>query len=357
MEERLICGIQQVGIGVVNADEAFLWYRRTFGLDIPVFDDAAKPVHMVRYTGGVLQARRAILAASLRGGGGFEIWQYTSRAPSPADFEPGVGDIGILWPHIKAVDVERAHRELSAAGARVLGPVAKDPTGSRHFLVADPWGNRFDVVESASWFLPRSGRRGTSTGGVAGCTVGVSNSGRALTLYRDILGYDQVLSDTSGVFDDLACLPGGLRRVRRILLTHTKDRSGPFSRWLGRTTIELIEPLVGVGRSVFAGRFWGDLGFIHLCFDIRGMDALKRECADRGFPFTVDSADSFDMGQAAGRFAYVEDQDGTLIELVETHRIPILKRLGWYIDLRRRPPHRPLPRLVVRALGLTRVRD
>ena len=44
-------------------------------------------------------------------------------------------------------------------------------------------------------------------------------------------------------------------------------------------------------------------------------------------------------------------------ELVETHRLPVLKRLGWYADLRRRPPRKPLPRLVIRALGLTRVRN
>ena len=49
-----------------------------FGL---AFCESSGPA-LVRYTGNVLQSRRAILATSLRGGGGFEIWQYTSRAPS-----------------------------------------------------------------------------------------------------------------------------------------------------------------------------------------------------------------------------------------------------------------------------------
>jgi len=34
------------------------------------------------------------------------------------------------------------------------------------------------------------------------------------------------------------------------------------------------------------------------------------------------------MGEASGHFAYVEDPDGTLIEFVETHKIPIIKKLG-----------------------------
>ena len=31
------------------------------------------------------------------------------------------------------------------------------------------------------------------------------------------------------------------------------------------------------------------------------------------------------MGDAAGQFAYIEDPDGTLIEFVETHKVPLVK--------------------------------
>src|SRR5690606_8529873 len=105
------------------------------------------------------------------------------------------------------------------------------------------------------------------------------------------------------------------------------------------------------------GRYWGDIGFIHLCFDIQGMDALKATCEAAGFPFTVDSANSFDMGEAAGRFSYIEDPDGTLIEFVETHRVPILKKIGWYLNLRNKPPGKSLPRWMLRAMGLNRVKE
>jgi hypothetical protein len=63
------------------------------------------------------------------------------------------------------------------------------------------------------------------------------------------------------------------------------------------------------------------------------------------------------MGEAAGYFSYIEDPDGTLIEFVETHKIPLLKKLGWYLDLRKRSnPEKPLPRLLLKALGLGRVK-
>ncbi len=349
----LVCGIQQIGIGVADLEEAFRWYRRSFGVDIPVFDDAGQAPFMTRYTGGAVHSRRAVLALNLQGGSGFEIWQYSSRAPRPPDPQPRLGDLGILAARIKAPDVARARRFLAGLDADLLSDVVSDPIGGRHFFVRDPWGCLFDVVEGADWFARGRG----ATGGACGCILGVSDAERSLRLYRDVLGYDAVIYDREGTFADLQALPRGGRRVRRVLVGHTARRAGAFSRVLGSSRIELVQPLDGDSRRVFDGRWWGDLGFIHLCFDVRGMDALRRRCAEAGFPFTVDSASSFVMGDAAGHFAYVEDPDGTLVEFVETHRLVVAKRLGLYLDLRRRDPARPLPALLLRALALNRVRD
>ena len=85
------------------------------------------------------------------------------------------------------------------------------------------------------------------------------------------------------------------------------------------------------------------------------MDDLRAECESHGYPFTVDSADSFDMGVAAGHFSYVEDPDGTLIEFVETHKLPIVKKLGWYMNLKNRKPDKALPNWMVNTLEFGRV--
>jgi hypothetical protein len=62
------------------------------------------------------------------------------------------------------------------------------------------------------------------------------------------------------------------------------------------------------------------------------------------------------MGEAAGHFAYIEDPDGTLIEFVESHKIPVIKKLGIFIDLRKRDPLKPLPDFMLKALGFGRVK-
>ena len=350
-----ISGIQQIGIGVSNVHEAFKWYRQKFGADVPVFEEAATAALMLPYTGGQPRDRHAILALNLQGGGGMEIWQYTSRVPAPAPFQPQLGDLGIFVAKIKCKDVQAAFHQLRKQQVNMATNVTQAPDGREHFFVKDPWGNTFEITAFDDWF---SQGRPDLTGGFCGATIGVADMARSLRFYREVLGYDQVVYDQTGEFADLHGIDGGFGQYRRVLLRHSEKRQGPFSRLLGDSEIELVQATDRKPRPIFEGRFWGDLGFIHLCFDITGMAELKQKCAAAGHPFTVDSSGSFDMGEAAGYFSYIEDPDRTLIEFVETHKIPILKKLGWFLDLRKRArPERPLATWMLKTMGFSRVKD
>lgn len=350
-----INGIQQVGIGVHNAEEAWKWYRKHFGIDVPIFKDAAAAPFMTPYTQGKVESRYAILALNMQGGGGFEIWQYTSRTPQPAAFPILLGDTGIFSVKIKSHDVNQAYQFLKAKGAAVLNEPAKDPAGKMHFYLQDPYGNCFEVVKNDVWFARDNSR--FFTGGVAGCTIGVTSIDNAQRLYRDVLGFTELIYDTRGVFADWKGVPGGADNFRRVLLKRKVHGQGAFGQLLGDTQVELVEVSGRKANKIFENRNWGDLGFIHLCFDVSDMRDLGDRCANAGFPFTVDSANSFDMGKAAGHFTYCEDPDGTLIEFVETHKVPIVEKIGWYLSLKKRDTAKPLPRWMVKMLALNRVRD
>ncbi len=348
----LIGGIQQVGVGVPDVDRAWAWYRRQFGMDVPIFQDAAEAPLMTPYTGGEVQRRTATLALNMQGGGGFEVWQYTSRTPEPSPAPMHIGDLGIAIVRIGCADVEAVHQRFLQAGLDVSVQVLRDPAGQPHFYIRDPLGLTFDVVPSTHQFTKGS----HATNGPSGCMIGVSSITQARRLYSDILGYDTVIYDETDTFADFADLPGGDEVYRRVLLGRSKPFQGPFANLLGPSQLELVQALDRTPVRLFENRFWGDIGFIHLCFDIQGMDALKAACEDAGFLFTVDSANSFDMGEAAGRFSYIEDPDGTLIEFVETHRVPVLKKIGWYLNLRGKPMGQSLPNWMLRAMALNRVK-
>jgi len=90
---------------------------------------------------------------------------------------------------------------------------------------------------------------------------------------------------------------------------------------------------------------------------VNQMDSIKKRAEELNNAFTIDTGDSFSMGEAAGRFAYVEDPNGTLIELVETEKITISKKLGWRINLSPSRKRKPLPDFLFTVIGMTRVKD
>lgn len=348
----IISGIQQIGIGVENVPEAWKWYRNAFGQDIRIFEDASTAQLMLPYTGGKPRERFAVLAINMNGGSGFEIWQYTQRKPQPANFQVQVGDLGIFACRIKTKDVEASYNEYKEKGYKLLSEIESDPNDIEFFFVEDPYGNIFQITRSTNWFYDDK----HLTGGTNGVMIGVRDIDKSIEFYSSILGYNELVYDVKGTFPSFSGLPGGNHTFRRALLKTGSKRKGAFSQMFGSSKIELVQVLDRDPVKIFKDRLWGDLGFIHLCFDINGIADLRKHCENKGFPFTVDSSNSFDMGEASGHFAYIEDPDGTLIEFVETHKIPILKKLGWYLDLTKRNPSKPLPYWLIRTLRFNRVR-
>ena len=350
--QQIITGIQQVGIGVVNADDAKMLYKDLFGMNVLIFDDVADASLMTQYTGKKIHQRRALLTMNMNGGGGFEIWQFTSRKPAIPLEKVAFGDIGIFAIKIKSPNVAAAHKHLKKSNFLQVSPLCNTAKGKHHFWLIDKEGNHFNIVEGEDWFKKPTG----FCGGVVGAVIGVSNMDKALPFYTKLLGIDKVEYDETEKVNDLFNEHGESKTFRRVLLKKQVVASGAFSKLLGGVSIELVEAKDGVGKKIYANRYWGDCGFIHLCFDVLNMDALKTKATHAGYTFTVDSANSFAMGQSAGRFCYVEDPDGTLIELVETHKVPILKKAGLYFNLQKRKSHKPLPTWMINLLALNKIK-
>jgi catechol 2,3-dioxygenase-like lactoylglutathione lyase family enzyme/uncharacterized glyoxalase superfamily protein PhnB len=351
-----INGIQQLGVGVENVNEAWKWYREHFSMDIRMFEEEATAELMLAHTNGKPRKRHAVLALNMQGGGGFEIWQHTGKKPEVCPFEIQLGDLGINIGKIKTGNITSAYSKFRKSGLNLLGDIHDDPVKNEHFYLKDIYGNMWEVKHQKQVF---SKKEKSVSGGIYGAVIGVKNMEESLKIYQDILQYDKIVYDKTGVFEDFKGIPGGDKEFRRVLLKHSDVKSGAFSPFFGDSVIELIQVLNREPRNIYEGRIWGDPGFIHLCFDINGIDIFREKVKDMGFPFTVDSAramETFDMGEAAGSFAYIQAPEGTLIEFVETHKIPLLKKLGWYVDIRKRG-HHPLPDWMLKMFRFKRVKD
>jgi len=349
--QKNINGIQQIGIGVIDVKAVFNWYRAYLGFDILVFKDEATADLMTQYTDEEAERRIAFLALNMIGGGGLEIWQFKDRTPKSPKNEIVLGDLGIQIMKLRSKDLKASHGILKEQNLQLLTEIQETKT-TTHFFFKDPWNNLVQVLADDYCFDVSK----SNSGGVMGAILGVSDMDISIRFYKELLGFDIIAFNETKVFSDISMLPGGNENFHRVLLRRSAEEVGGFGELLGPCEIELIQALDRTPNKIYKDRLWGDLGYIHLCFDVQGMDAHRKDAASLGHPFTVDSADSFDMGDAAGHFSYVEDPDGTLLEFVETHKVPVFKKLGIFINIKKRSKVKPLPRWLVKAMKVHRVK-
>jgi catechol 2,3-dioxygenase-like lactoylglutathione lyase family enzyme len=340
---QFLSGIQQVGIGVSNAVASMHTYKHLFGMDVLIFDDQAQAKLMTQYTGGSVYNRRAILTMNLQGGGGLEIWQYLDRVPQESQAIE-TGDLGINSVILKSINLETSHQRLKSIKDIKVSAIANCKHSGNHFWVTDGNKNTFKIISAKDWF--QTGKH--DLGGVVGSVIGVSNMEKSMLFYQNVLGIENVLYDFECTLDGL--------EYRKVGLGKKATGKGAFNKLLGDVTIELVQLKNSKPKKIYENRFWGDCGFIHLCFDVLDMKSLKIHAEKHSRFFTVDSNNTFEMDNASGRFCYLEDPDGTLIELVETHKVPILKKIGWFMDLRKRDQEKPLPNWMIKMLALSKVK-
>lgn len=351
---KRINGIQHIGAGVPNSDLAQKWYRKFLGMDVRIFDGVAPAPLMDIYTNNETITKRASMILNLQGGCAMEVVCPTSFEARPAGFDVELGDLGIFVTQVKTKDVEAAYQYFGRHEAKLLTSIEQTPDGKQTFYVEDPNGLVFQILPGANFYS--RGRH--VTGGPNGCTIGVSNIEKARSLYSDVLGYDKVIYDKTAVFDDFRAIPGGKKQFRRVRLTQSNQPGGGFAKVSADTYIELVQAIDYKPRKIYENRIWGDIGFVHLGFDVRGMAELGKDLDAKGFGFTCDTKNTLDMGGTTRvHCTYIEDPDGTLIEMIEVYKIPILEKLGIFLDVAKRDPLRPLPDFMLKALRFSRVRD
>ncbi len=308
-------GVQQIGVGVTNAEAAKDWFAQHLKFSVQVFDDVARAEFMKAYTANKVGERRAILSMQKTGGGGLEIWQFLDRKTQPQG-AVGPNSLGILGAIVGNLPMNSIQADVAWTGS--LGTTDFD-------------GNLF----LAGTAIPNG------KDGVRGAAIGVSNLEKSKHFYCDILGFE--------LFKEEDLMWNGV--PGKLVTLYLQPKQALFSHLLGSMELKLVWTEAPEKKHLFEGRSWGDQGFIHLCFETPEMDAFKDQVSKASLSFSVDSGSTFAMSDAGGRFGYIEDPDGTLIELVETHKIPISKRHKWALSLQRYK-NKPIPKWQLKLMGL-----
>ncbi|MEM6644224.1 MAG: VOC family protein [Bacteroidota bacterium] len=352
--DYVIHGIQHVGVAVPEHEKAWKWYRKYFGLDVPFFNDEANADLMTIYTGDKVISKRAAMVLNLKGGAAMEVICPSTFKARHAEVDHQLGDLGIYIGWLKSPDVAKSLEFMKEGGVELLSDLVKMPNGWDTFYFKDLNGLIYQVVPEERFYTQTA----LPNGGMAGCSVGVSDMQKAIDFYA-LLGYDKILNDGTDIFDDWKAIPGGDSEMRRVLLSQQNRSGGGFSDLIGATYIELVQDTSGrIPIKIFADRYWGDIGFAHLGFDVRNMSAIGDALEKAGHGFTCDTKNVLSMGESTKvHCTYTEDPDGTLIELIEVYKIPILEKFGIYLNVEKRPYDKPHPSLMLKALKFIRVKD
>jgi len=338
---KRINGLQHIGVAVSDMDKSLRFYRKFFGLDIPFFDSVQPAPLMDVYTRNSTITKRASMVMNLQGGCAIEVIRPTSFEPVKAKNAVQMGDLGIFITQVKCRDLHASHHFCQQQDASGLTAIQKDPLGRETFYIQDPDGNLWQYVQGDSWYT----NSGHHSGGVLGCTTGVSDMDKAMKLYAGLLGFDEVLYDTTAVFADWSELPSGKQSYRRVLLTQSNQPGGGFARVTGKPNF------------IFEDRIWADTGFAHIGFDVKGMKALGEDLARSGYGFTCDSSNALSMGNTKVHCTYIHDDDRTLIEMIEVYKVPIIEKWGVFLNVEKRDPLKPLPDFMLKALRFSRIKD
>jgi len=313
----MLCALQHVGMGVSDAAASYAFYRYRLGFNLKLVDWRGKNEEFNPFIGELAEVH-IIMAINSRKGGAIELIELISL-PTCRNGDRW-GDIGYLSSGYRAENLAMLARHLERSGVSFKVPIQSiqltDGRRREFAFLRDPDGNILELIDTH----PGVSRR-PAVSGLMQITIGVRDLDRAICFYRDILGYDKVLFESSGRASALDPLFRGKLNQREVLLGRSSSLGGLFVSPDGGT-LRLVQALDYEGKQLSEGRPWGYPGLqMECCYEVRDIrSAVEKLKADKQEIFRPPTYLNLGSG-SHGYFAFVKDPDGNLVEFVEVTRV------------------------------------
>lgn len=307
-------GVDHIGIGVGDMDEALAFYTGHVGFGDVRFDWTGEVPGIEALAGGAPRARIAMLASTAAtpvGPGRIKLVQILEGdgAPPPPEGQAW-GEVGVCEACLHVRGVEGVHAALVAAGCEELMPpmsaaVVPHDVALDISYVADPWGTKLELIEwTGLWrSLPGPPR----AEGVNHVAFGVTDMERTREFYGR-LGFTELLFESTEFFDPMApwyrepWYSGDLPAQHMTMPMAAQGAA--------------IEPVVLDPPGHDCRGEWGHLGPMELAIGVANLDAGIAELEGRGVEL-VGAPQTVDVGTGEWRYAYFAEPDGNYVSLVE----------------------------------------
>jgi catechol 2,3-dioxygenase-like lactoylglutathione lyase family enzyme len=309
-------GVDHVGVGVGDVDEAIEFYGRHVGFDRVLFDYTGELPGLEVVAGRRPHARVAMLEnsdATPIGPGRIRLVQVLDAgAAPPAPEGQAWGEVGVCEICLHVRNVPQVHEALVAAGcASLMEPMSADvpPVGVALDIayVADPWGTKLEMIEwTGLWrSLPGPAR----AEGVNHVAFGVTDMARTRAFYER-LGFTELLFESVAFFDPMAPWYRPPWYDRDHLPAQHMTMPMPAQ---GAS----IEPVVLDPVAHDCRGEWGHLGPMDFAIRVANIDlAVVRLRSDGIEVYGEPQSVAIDNG-GEFRYAYFAEPDGNYVSLVE----------------------------------------
>ncbi len=307
-------GVDHIGIGVGDIDEAIAFYGRYVGFDDVRFDWTGEVPGLESIAGRAPLARIAMLASGAAtpvGPGRLKLVQVLDADGPPAPPEGQAwGEVGVCEVCLHVRGVEGVHASLVAAGCEELMPpmsaaVVPNDVALDISYVADPWGTKIEMIEwTGLWrSLPGPAR----PEGVNHVAFGVTDMTRTRAFYER-LGFTELLFESTEFFDPMAPWYRAPWYSQDLPAQHMTMPMPPQGA--------AIEPVVLDPPGHDCRGAWGHLGPMEFAIGVSNLEQGIAELEHQGIGL-VGEPQAVDVGGGEWRYAYFAEPDGNYVALVE----------------------------------------
>jgi catechol 2,3-dioxygenase-like lactoylglutathione lyase family enzyme len=311
----LFRGVDHIGIGVGDIDEAIAFYGEHVGFDDVRFDWTGEVPGVEQIAGRAPRARIAMLASGAAtpvGPGQIKLVQVLEGDGPPAPpAGQAWGEVGVCEICLHVRGVEGVHASLVAAGCEELmapmsAAVVPHDVALDISYVADPWGTKLELIEWTGLWRSLPGRARAE--GVNHVAFGVTDMARTRAFYER-LGFTELLFESTEFFDPMApwyVAPWYAADLPAQHMTMPMPAQGAA-----------IEPVVLDPPGHDCRGEWGHLGPMEFAIGVANLEQGIAELGRQGIelagePQTVDVG-----GGGEWRYAYFAEPDGNYVSLVE----------------------------------------
>ncbi len=307
-------GVDHVGIGVGDIDEAIAFYGRHVGFDDVRFDWTGEVPGLEAIAGRIPRARIAMLASGAAtpvGPGRIKLVQVLDAGGPPAPpAGQAWGEVGVCEVCLHIRGVEGVHASLVAAGCdELMAPMSATVVPHEVPLdisyVADPWGTKLELIEwTGLWHsLPGPAR----PEGVNHVAFGVTDMARTHAFYER-LGFSELLFESTEFFDPMAPWYRAPWYSEDLPTQHMTMSMSPQGA--------AIEPVVLDPPGHDCRGEWGHLGPMEFAIGVSNLEQGLAELGRQGIDL-VGEPQAVDVGSGEWRYAYFAEPDGNYVSLVE----------------------------------------